>query len=80
MTPDEAYQLVREELIRIVPDADLDAIPPDADLCEALELDSLDFQAFVVQLSERTAHRIEEDDYDRLFTMASCIDFLTTHG
>jgi len=78
MTPDQARQLVRAELLRIVPDAAIDVIPADADLREELELDSLDFQSFVAQLSERTGHRIDEDDYGHLRTLAGCVEFLAT--
>jgi len=42
-----------------------------------LELDSLDFLSFVEQLSSATGVRIDEDDYPRLRTLRSCVEFLT---
>jgi acyl carrier protein len=65
MTPADADTIVREAVLRIVPDADLDAIGPDADLRDELELDSLDFLALVETLTQRTGVRIDEDDYPR---------------
>jgi len=77
MTPDAAGAAVRDALRRIVPDADLDACGPETNLREEFELDSLDFLAFVEQLSTRTGRRIDEDDYDKLTSLSTCIDFLT---
>jgi hypothetical protein len=45
-----------------------------------LELDSLDFEALVVQLSERSGHRIDEDDYPQLTTVGSCVDYLASRA
>jgi hypothetical protein len=40
--------------------------------------DSLDFLAVVVRVSERTARRIEEDDYDQLADLDGWVRLLTT--
>jgi acyl carrier protein len=77
VTTDQAREVVRASLLRIVPDADLDAISPDEDLRDALELDSLDFLAFVETLGERSGLRIDEDDYPRLRSLTSSIAFLS---
>jgi acyl carrier protein len=74
---DEAETLVRACLHQVAPDADLDTLPPDADLRETLRLDSLDFLQVVELLSDRGHSRIDEDDYQRLATLASTVAFLT---
>jgi acyl carrier protein len=74
---DEAETLVRTCLHEVAPDADLGALPPDADLRETLRLDSLDFLQVVELLSERSRYRIDEDDYPRLATFAGTVAFLT---
>lgn len=76
MTADEARDAVRAALRRVVPDADLDAVSDDEDLRETLELDSLDFLAFVETLSTRTGVRIDEDDYPQMRTLRSTLEFL----
>ncbi|MGZ4427485.1 MAG: phosphopantetheine-binding protein [Nocardioidaceae bacterium] len=76
LTAAEARDLVGRELRRIVPDADLDALTPDADLRRTLELDSLDFLGFVELLSKDSGVRIDEQDYPALATLASCETFL----
>jgi acyl carrier protein len=60
----------------VAPDANLDDLRRDDDLREAVGLDSLDFLQLVELLSERTGKRIDEDDYSRLTTLDSTIDFL----
>lgn len=69
-------QLIRTTLHEVAPDADLDALRPGDDLRETLHLDSLDFLQLVELLSRRTGHRIEEEDYPQLATMASTLAFL----
>jgi acyl carrier protein len=60
----------------VAPEADLESLPADADLREALFLDSLDFLRLVELLSERTRQRIDEDDYLYLSSIDSITAFL----
>lgn len=76
MTPEQASKTIKSVLGEIAPDADLDALSPDADLRDTLGLDSLDFLNFVEMLSERSGKRIDEDDYPQLATLASGVAFL----
>ena len=78
MNRDEARNLADACIHEIAPEADLSALAADADLRESLHLDSLDFLQVVELLSARSGVRIDEDDYPRLATMASTVDFLTT--
>lgn len=75
-----ARALVRDGLARVAPGPDLDALDDDADFRDVLELDSLDFLAFVEHLARTTGVRIDEDDYPRLRTVASAGEFLTAAG
>lgn len=77
MKSEEARSAVLAALRETAPEVDVGSLPPDAPLRETVELDSLDFENFVVQLSERAGRRIEEDDYPRLATVAECVRFLT---
>ena len=76
MTPDKARELMRDALRQVAPDADIDTLPPSTSLRDDLELDSLDFENLVTQLSERSGHRIDEDDYPMLTTIGGCVDYL----
>ncbi|HUY45438.1 MAG TPA: acyl carrier protein [Streptosporangiaceae bacterium] len=76
MTRTQARQAIEEVLREIAPDADVDNLPPDANLRDWIELDSLDFLNFVEALGKRSGLRIDEDDYPQLATMASGAEFL----
>jgi len=72
----EAQQCLRQALLQVVPDADLEHLAADEPLRDALELDSLDFLSFVEHLSAATHLRIDEGDYRKLTTYQSCVLFL----
>jgi acyl carrier protein len=74
----ETQTVVKACVHEVAPEADLDALPPGADLRMTLNLDSLDFLQLVELLSERTGRRIEEEDYPRLASLSSTVEFLTT--
>lgn len=76
MTPAESRVLVADILAAIAPEADLSAVAGDADLREALDLDSIDFLNLVTGLHERTGRQIPEADYPRLFTLDGIAAYL----
>ncbi len=80
MTPDEARTAIEEVLLEIVPDADFGSITGDADLRDALELDSLDFLTFIERLSQRTNCRIEDEDYRSLRSLDEGVAFIQTRA
>ncbi len=80
MTPEHARELIAQTLLDIVPDADLAAMAPDAEIREYLELDSLDFVVLVERLSKRAGCRIDEEDYGELRTMDNAIRFLVARS
>jgi acyl carrier protein len=68
--------VVRRALASVAPEADLDALPPDARLRDELDLDSMDFLNFVINLHKALAVDIPEADYGKLTTLASCVAYL----
>jgi acyl carrier protein len=72
-----ALAAVHEALRGLASEGELSSLAPDEDLREALELDPVDFLSFVERLADVTGHCIDEEDYPRLATLASCADFLT---
>lgn len=58
------------------PEADLDRLPPDADLREELDLDSMDMLNLAIGLSEATGIDVPEEDYRHLGTLADCVTYL----
>ncbi|MFY3742544.1 acyl carrier protein [Anaeromyxobacter sp. Red801] len=80
MTPAAIRAAVLSILGGIAPEVDLAAIRPDADLRDALDIDSMDFLRFVVRLDERLGVSVPEKDYARVRTLASCIAYLSERG
>jgi len=76
MNADETRALVADILGGIAPDAELAGVPGDADLREALDLDSMDFLNFVTALHQRTGRDIPERDYPKLFTLDGILAYL----
>lgn len=71
-----ARAAVLDLLARIAPGNDLDALDPDADLRVELDLDSMDFLAFVVGLDERLGIAVPEEDYPSMTTLRGAVDYL----
>ncbi|WP_198377697.1 acyl carrier protein [Neoroseomonas rubea] len=75
MRPDETIALVADILGGIAPEADVSKVPADADLREALDLDSMDFLSFVTALHERTGCAIPEADMPKLLTLEGLVAY-----
>ncbi len=60
----------------IAPEADFDSLPPDADLRDELDLDSMDFLNFVIGIHDRTGVEVPERDYPKLLTLDACVHYL----
>jgi acyl carrier protein len=67
---------IRETVLKILggiaPEADLASLTADANLRRELDLDSVDFQTFVIRLSQALGRDIPERDAGRLTTLAAC--------
>ena len=68
--------VVRRALAGVAPEADLDALPPDASLRDELDLDSMDFLSFVVGLHKALGVDVPEADYGKLATLAGAVAYL----
>ena len=77
ITADQARETVLRILGGIAPEADLAALPPEAALRRELDLDSIDFQNFLIRLSRECAIDIPERDVPGLTTLAGCVAYLT---
>lgn len=63
MNRTEAMALVHASAKAVIPGADVDAVDADSPLREQLEMDSLDFLAFVESLSKASGVYLDELDY-----------------
>jgi len=66
------------EIISIVaPDAELGGIKSDVRLRDQLELDSMDFLDIVMELRKRYKIEVPKEDYPRLASLDSCVEYLS---
>jgi acyl carrier protein len=76
MTRKKIREGVKTILRRLVPDADIDALAPDASLREQLAADSMDLLNFVVALHDELGVDVPELDYRKIDTLDGCVDYL----
>jgi acyl carrier protein len=76
MNRNEIREAVLRDLHRIAPEADLATLDPDADLRDALDIDSMDFLNFMVALDRDVHVGVPESDYERVTTLRRCLDYL----
>jgi acyl carrier protein len=66
---------IAKVLCGIAPEADLATVPADANLRRELDLDSVDFQNFLVGLSRALGRDIPDRDAGSLVSIAACEAF-----
>jgi acyl carrier protein len=76
MTKSDIRTTVLGALRGVAPEADLASVAGDADLRDALDIDSMDFLRFVVDLHEKLHIDIPERDYAKVRTLDACVDYL----
>jgi acyl carrier protein len=69
---------LKEELSNIAPEVDMASIDPNADLREAIDIDSMDFLNLVTALHHRLGLDIPEVDYPKLVTLNGVIAYIGT--
>jgi acyl carrier protein len=76
MTRDEVKDAIVEIINDILPEGDCAGVNPDLKLRDQLDLDSMDFLDIVMELRKKYKIQIPEDDYPKLATLSSCIEYL----
>ena len=76
MNEQELRQTILDVLCEIAPEVDPETVPPDKDLREQLDLDSMDFLNFTIALHERLGVDIPEADAPQLFTLEGGVAYL----
>jgi acyl carrier protein len=76
MSDIDIRKVVQEELNNIAPEIDLATVDPEADLREAIDIDSMDFLNFVTALHHRIGIDIPEIDYPKLVTLSGAVAYI----
>jgi acyl carrier protein len=78
MTEAQLTETIFKVLGQIAPEADLAHLVPDADLRQALDIDSFDHLNFLIGLNEALGVDIPEADYGQLTTLTAIVRYLAS--
>jgi acyl carrier protein len=76
LTNEEVRTKVLDIIADIALDDDVSELKDDVALREQLDLDSMDFLDIVMELKKRHKIEVPQEDYPRLASMASCVEYL----
>lgn len=76
MTKEEISQAIIDIINDILPEGDCSGVDPDVRLRDQLDLDSMDFLDIVMELRKQYGVEVPEEDYPKLATLNSCIEYL----
>jgi acyl carrier protein len=76
LTNEEVRSKVLDIIADIALDDDVTGIKDDVALREQLDLDSMDFLDIVMELKKRHKIEVPQEDYTRLASMQSCVEYL----
>jgi acyl carrier protein len=77
MTTTDVRQIVVDIIADIAPDEELGQLKDEISLREQLDLDSMDFLDIVMELRKRHKIEVPAEDYPRLASLNSCVEYLT---
>lgn len=77
MQATDISQAILDIISSIAPDEDTSNVKPDVRLRDQLDLDSMDFLDIVMELRKRFGVEVPEEDYPKLASLNSCVEYLT---
>ena len=72
----QVRQAVLEIIADVALDEDVSSIQDDVALRDQLDLDSMDFLDIVMELKKRHKIEVPQEDYPKLNSMSSCVEYL----
>ena len=78
MSDADIQQAIFAALRNVAPEVDPSTIPPEANLREALDIDSFDFLNFLIGVHERLGVEIPERDYGQLTSLSRLVRYLSS--
>jgi len=78
MTRAEIQNAAIQALVSVAPEIGSTTLKPDMALRDQVDLDSMDFLRFVMELHGRFGMEIPEADYQKLATLVGIVDYVAT--
>ena len=72
----EVKEAVLNIIADIAMDEDISSVDENVSLRDQLDLDSMDFLDIVMELKKRHKINVAQEDYPKLATLKSCVDYL----
>jgi acyl carrier protein len=76
MIPEEVRRTVLACLGRVAPEADVANLRGDLPIRDQVDLDSMDFLRFVIEIDETLHVAVPESEYAELATLDGCVRYL----
>jgi acyl carrier protein len=76
MTRAEVQDKVMEALATVAPEVGAASLKPDMPLRDQVDLDSMDFLRFVMELHRQLGVEVPESDYQKLATLTGVVDYV----
>jgi acyl carrier protein len=80
MNIDEAKSLIFEVLADIAPEVDAKQVDPSMDLTDQLDLDSMDYLAWMLGINHATGIEIPQRDVSKFLTIDDAARYLVDHS
>lgn len=77
MNSEQVKTVVLDIIADVAPDEEMDDLKSSESLRDQLDLDSMDFLDIVMELRKRHKVEVPSEDYPRLATLDSCVEYLT---
>jgi acyl carrier protein len=69
--------VLRDELSRLAPEIDFDAVDANKPIQREFDIDSMDFLNYVTAIHERLGVNVPESDYAKVATISGALVYLT---
>ncbi len=76
MNRTEIESVVRRQLRKVAPGSDVEHLDADADVRDALDIDSMDVMNFVTALDAELHVDVPSKDYEKILTVRRATDYL----
>ncbi len=76
MSEEEIRKTIFQLLKQIAPDTEPSILKPDENIRKTLDIDSFDTLHFLVSLNEKMGIEIPEEDYGKIPTLKTLVDYL----
>jgi acyl carrier protein len=63
-------------ILRVAPEAEIDTLDPDISFRDQIEIDSVDFLQFVLDLEKKLGISIPDVDYPKLSSLNGCLSYI----